>query len=54
MKKEAYIEGGSYDASSQSLRFGKRDTLRLGEYIYKNNPELFLLRKRNKFLKEEK
>ena len=54
LKKEAYIEGGSYDASSQSLRFGKRDTLRLGEYIYKNNPELFLLRKRNKFLKEEK
>lgn len=50
LKTEAGIEGGSYDISSQSLRFGKRDTIRLGKYIYKNNPELFLLRKRNKFI----
>lgn len=54
LKKEAGVEGGSYDISSQSLRFGKRDTIRLGKYMYKNNPELFLLRKRNKFIKEEK
>lgn len=53
LKEKAGIEGGSYDASSQSLRFGKRDTIRLGQYMYKNNPELFLLRKKNKFVKEE-
>ena len=46
---EAGINGGSYDSSSMSLRFGKRDTLKLGNYIYKNNPELFLLRKKEKF-----
>lgn len=51
LKAEANIEGGSYDISSQSIRFGKRDTIRLGQYIYKNNPELFLLRKKNKFIK---
>ena len=50
LQNEAGIEGGSYDASSQSLRFGKRDTIRLGQYMYKNNPELFLQRKRIKFI----
>lgn len=50
LKTEAGIEGGSYDPSSLSLRFGKRDTIRLGQYMYKNNPELFLLRKKNKFI----
>lgn len=49
LKTEAGIEGGSYDSSSMSLRFGKRDTLKLGNYMYKNNPELFLLRKKEKF-----
>lgn len=49
LKKEAGVEGGSYDASSQSLRFGKRDTVRIGKFMYKNNPELFLLRKKQKF-----
>ena len=54
LKDKAGIEGGSYDISSKSLRFGKRDTLKLGDYIYKNNPELFVLRKRKKFnLQEE-
>lgn len=53
LKEEAGIEGGSFDDSCSSLKFGKRDTLRLGDYIYKNNPELFLLRKRQKFFKEE-
>lgn len=49
LKEEAGVQGGSYDASSMSLRFGKRDTFKIGEYMYKNNPELFLLRKREKF-----
>lgn len=50
LRKEAGIEGGSYDKSSMSLRFGKRDSIRLGKYMYKNNPELFLLRKKEKFI----
>lgn len=49
LKEEAGIEGGSFDNSSYSLRFGKKDTIRLGNYIYKDNPEIFLLRKREKF-----
>lgn len=49
LKEEAGVEGGSYNASSMSLVFGKRDSLRIGDYIYKDDPELFLLRKREKF-----
>lgn len=49
LRDKAGIEGGSYDPTSKSLRFGKRDSLRLGEYMYKDNPELFLLRKKQKF-----
>ncbi len=49
LRKEAGVEGGSYDKSSMSIKFGKRDTVRIGNYIYKNEPELFLLRKRKKF-----
>jgi hypothetical protein len=46
LKEKAGIIGGSFDDASYSLRFGKRDTILLGNYIYKNNPELFLLRKK--------
>lgn len=56
LKDEAGITGGSYDPSSYTLRFGKKDSIKLGEYMYKNNPEMFLLRKREKFhnfMKEE-
>jgi intein/homing endonuclease len=49
LKEEAGIEGGSYDPSCVSLKFGKKDSLKLGNYMYRDNPELFLLRKRNKF-----
>lgn len=49
LKEEAGVIGGSYDDSCYSLKFGKKDTLKIGEYLYKDNPELFLLRKRNKF-----
>lgn len=49
LKDKAGVEGGSYDKSSYSLRFGKKDTNKIGNFIYKDNPELFLLRKRKKF-----
>lgn len=50
LREKAGVEGGSYDPSSKSIRFGKRDTIRIGEFMYKNNPELFLLRKKQKFI----
>ena len=50
LRKEAGVEGGSYDASSKSLRFGKKDSIKIGKYIYQNNPELFLMRKKEKFI----
>lgn len=50
LKDEAGVEGGSYDISSKSLRFGKRDSIKIGKYMYQNNPELFLIRKQEKFL----
>ena len=49
LKERVGVIGGSYDASSKSLRFGKRDTIKIGEYMYKDDPDLFLLRKREKF-----
>lgn len=49
LKEEAGVNGGSYDPSCMSLKFGKRDTLKIGSYMYQNDPELFLMRKRNKF-----
>lgn len=49
LKRDASVLGGSYDPSSKSLRFGKKDSIKIGEYIYQNSPELFLERKRNKF-----
>lgn len=53
LKEEAGIEGGSFDDSCRSLKFGKKDTCRLGQYMYKNNPELFLQRKKEKFILQE-
>nr|DAI41729.1 MAG TPA: hypothetical protein [Caudoviricetes sp.] len=50
LKQETKIQGGYYDDSSYTLRFGKQDSLILGNYLYKDNPELFLYRKRNKFI----
>ena len=49
LKKEAGIEGGSISTANQSLTFGKKDSIKLGNYIYQNNPELYLLRKYEKF-----
>lgn len=49
LKKEANIERGSIDLKKGKLFFGTKDSIKLGEYMYKNNPELFLLRKRQKF-----
>lgn len=53
LKEKAGIIGGSFDDTCYSLKFGKRDTILLGNYIYKNNPELFLLRKKQKFIFKE-
>lgn len=49
LREEAGVEGGSYDVSSLSLRFGKKDSLKLRDFMYKDNPELFLQRKKIKF-----
>lgn len=49
LRQQADIEQGSYDPINKAIRFGKKDTERLGEFMYKNNPELFLQRKKNKF-----
>ncbi len=51
LKEKAGIQGGSFDDTCASLKFGKKDTFRLGQYMYQNNPELFLLRKKEKFFK---
>ena len=47
------VKGGSYNSSDSSLRFGTRDSRLIGEYMYKNEPELFLLRKKQKFIFKE-
>lgn len=49
IKKETGIAGGSL--SGYSLSFGKRDSILLGNYMYADNPELYLKRKRDKFQK---
>lgn len=49
IKKETRITGGSL--SGYSLSFGKRDSILLGNYMYADNPELYLKRKRDKFQK---
>ena len=52
LKQEAGIEGGNLhlcNASCYELIFGKRDSIKLGKFMYKENPELFLLRKKDKF-----
>lgn len=49
LKKYAGVEGGSFDDSSCSLKFGKKDTLKIGTFMYKDNPSIFLLRKKEKF-----
>ena len=51
LQEECGVKGGSYDKNSKSLKFGKKDSILIGQFMYRNNPELFLLRKRNKFLK---
>ena len=51
LKEKAGVEGGSYDKIHYSVRFGLKDSIKIGNYMYKSNPELFLERKRNKFSK---
>lgn len=41
---------GYFDGGGSIMRLkGNRDTLRIGNYVYGNDSELFLLRKREKF-----
>lgn len=49
LRHNAHVVGGYFDDSCCSLKFGKKDSLKIGEYMYKDNPELFLDRKREKF-----
>lgn len=54
LKEKAGVENGSiaFCNSTQTcyhLTFGKKDSIKLGEYMYKNNPEFYLLRKKQKF-----
>lgn len=41
---------GSYDKINKVLKYGTKESILFGDYIYKNSPELFLLRKKKKFL----
>ena len=47
------VRGGSYNSFDSSLRFGTRDSRLIGKYMYKSNSELFLLRKKQKFIFKE-
>ncbi len=49
LKDKAGVLGGSYNQNNSSLTFGKRDSILIGQFMYKNNPELFLERKHKKF-----
>lgn len=49
LKEKINVQGGSFDSISMKLTFGKKDSIKLGNYIYQNNPHLFLLRKKEKF-----
>lgn len=59
LKQEAGIEGGSYHSDKiysngdycRELKFGKKDTLKLRDYMYQGNPELFMKRKKDHFYK---
>lgn len=50
LKEEAGVEGGYYCSSNKTISFGKADSLKIGRFMFKNNPELFLKRKKDKFL----
>ena len=47
--KHAKVKKGSYDPYNRCLKFGERDSQLIGEYLYKDDPRLFLERKFLKF-----
>lgn len=49
LKEEAGVEGGSYSAVNKTISFGKKDSIKIGEFMYQNDPKLFLKRKKDKF-----
>ena len=50
LKEKTGVQGGFYSPQNKTLSFGKADSLKIGQFMYKNNPELFLKRKKDKFL----
>lgn len=50
LKEQVGVKGGYYNPQNKTISFGKQDSLKIGQFMYKNNPELFLNRKKNKFL----
>lgn len=49
LKEKAKVQGGSYNPKYHTLTFGKKDSILIGEFLYKGNPELYLKRKYDKF-----
>lgn len=49
LKKKAGVIGGYYNFTNKTISFGKADSLKIGNFMFKDNPELFLKRKKDKF-----
>lgn len=47
---EVLQTAGSIDKEHYLIKFGNKDSIKIGNYIYQNNPELFLERKKLKFI----
>lgn len=50
LKEHAGVEGGSYDKSCLSLKFGKKDSQKIGDFMYRDCGDLYLQRKKIKFI----
>ena len=50
LKEKARVVGGCYNSQNKTISFGKADSIKIGQFMFKNNPELFLKRKKEKFL----
>ena len=50
LREKAGVDGGSFDKQA-SIKFGKKDTIKIGKFMYKDDPQMFLLRKQSKFKK---
>lgn len=50
LRKYAHVDGGSYDKAHMKLTYGHRDSLKIATFIYNTSSNLFLERKKAKFL----